>query len=271
MLRSILSIMHQCCLVITSYIPLPNVVYATRVLKSGVSRDGAIDIQIAQSFPNKVIVPWSITYKYWWCLTVVIAIVNAFFETYKIAFMFSDGHGSFSSVSVWGGINATVRFTYDVLLSLAIIISFNLAYVNKQSELVYDRRKIAWNYVIRTKLFWMDFIAIFPFFRLALSVADQMNHRTNLMRYLGLFRLFRLVPLYRVNQLYDVCQCGTSIPLLTVVGLTLLVFMLWSHIAACAMIFWGYTLGDLEALGRSEWHRYVWALNTAVYTFCTSR
>lgn len=215
-----------------------------------------------------VIFPWSKGYKTWWSLTVICAILTIFTETFQIAF----GPGGLSP-------DDSSEIIEYILLSVFVLdigVSFFLAYFNEDEVIIYNRTLIAKNYLRR--MFWVDFLGVFPFYAVALACAGQLGQDNNTTQFLALLRLVKLVRLYRVKELFDVLQYNAhvSLTLLTVTR-NFAAALVWSHFSACTLYFiarqfdfdpentW---IGD-QVADMNTFERYVTSLYWAMVTFTT--
>jgi CRP-like cAMP-binding protein len=172
--------------------------------------------------------PWNQAYKLWWGFTVFCTFFTAFYETYQIAF----GPGG----EARGG-GAVIGYLLVGVFLIDMAVNFNLAFYDENDEIVWDRKRIAQNYV-RGGMFWIDLLGSFPFYVLALAITGQTGTDDSYTQYLALFRLLRLFRLYRVKQLYDILQYSTKISFMTLtLGRDFAVIMVWTHLHACIFYF----------------------------------
>jgi hypothetical protein len=220
---------------------------------------------------HHVIFPFSHKYWTWWGLTVVAAVFTIYFETYQIAFH-EAGLKSRNNPS------AIIEYILVGIFVVDIIINFNLAYTNEFDEIVYDRKEIAKHYFRR--MFWVDLVGVFPFYVVFLAITGQKGQDSRTAQYLSLLRLFKMVRLHRVVQLFGILQYSTKISFMT---LTLTrnfsLALVWTHFAACVIYFisrmYGFSEentwigGSLDGLNGFE--TYVTALYWSVVTFTTGK
>lgn len=213
-----------------------------------------------------LIFPWMTAYSVWWGTTVVLAIFTVFFEPYMIAFQkeagkFNDGA-------------ASLEYILMIVFALDIVVNFNLAFYDNE-ELVIERSKILTSYCRR--MFWIDFIGVFPFETVALSIAGELGESTNKALLLSLFRLLKLVRLHRVMPLSDILQYNAHVSLMWfTLTRDFSVALTVTHFSACGM----YLLARLKDFDETTWlgplvfglngvERYVVSLYWAVVTFTT--
>ena len=216
-----------------------------------------------------VVLPWTRFYRCWWGTSVFFSIFTIFFETYQISFSPAGLTPHNDAASILG-------FLFMAIFVLDILLNFNLAFYNERDDLVTDRRLIAKNYL--RCMFWVDLIGVFPFYLIALAATGEMGNDSDLARYLSLLRLFRLVRLHRVKQLFDNLQYNIHVSL---TALTLTrnfgAAMIWTHFAACTMYFIArqYDYDDErtwvggQVYESNSYERYVTALYWSVVTFTT--
>ena len=118
------------------------------------SFDGDIDFLVD---PHKqhglIILPWNHTYRFWWHLTALGAILTAFLAPYQVAFEEDPGVLKQSA--------DVLEKALTLLFSVDIIINFKLAFF-KDEELVCNEWEIAREYMScmlwelsRSKVFWI--------------------------------------------------------------------------------------------------------------------
>jgi ankyrin repeat protein/CRP-like cAMP-binding protein len=218
---------------------------------------------------NRIIFPWSKTYRAWWGFSVLASVFTIFFETYEIAFG-AAGLVPYNSVA------CIIEYVLVSIYVVDIVANFNLAFYDEKNEIVYDRGLIFKNYV--RFMFWIDLIGVLPFYAFALACAGKFGEESTLTQYLALFRLFRLVRVHRIKQLFEILQYKRKISFMT---LTLTrnfsVALVWTHCFACIMYFISrqYSFdeettwigGQVNNLNGYE--RYVTTLYWSVVTFTT--
>ncbi|CAB9520515.1 Potassium channel AKT2 [Seminavis robusta] len=226
--------------------------------------------KVEQQVTNHVFLPWTPSYRYWWGFSCFWSVMTIFFETFQIAFSpagMPPPHNDAASV---------LEFLFMAIFTVDILVHFNLAFYNDHDEMITDRRLIARNYF--KLMFWVDLIGVFPFYYVALAITGEMGQDSDLARYLSILRLFRLVRLHRIKQLFDALQYNTHVSL---TALTLTrnfgAAMVWTHFAACVMYFIArqYNFENEETwIGgqvneSTGYERYVTALYWSVVTFTT--
>jgi len=213
-----------------------------------------------------IIFPWMKWYQIWWGVTVAAAIFTAFFCPYTIAFERNAG--------VFNGGAAVIEYLLTGIFVLDIIVNFNRAFrVNE--VLVFERAQIAKSYC--RKLFWVDFVGVFPFYSVALAIAGEVGEDSNKALLLSMFRLLQLTRLYRMQRFFHHLQYNAHISLMYFTLLRNgLVCLFVSNFAACAM----YYLARLEHFDDETWlgplvndltgvERYIISLYWSVTTFTT--
>ena len=214
-----------------------------------------------------VIFPWNRRYKFWWGFTVLATILTAFYETYQIAF--APGGESTGSSALLG-------YLLMAIFALDMAINFNLAFYDEKDQIVWDRQAIASNYL--RGMFIIDFLAVFPFYVVALAISGEVGNDTSFTQYLGLLRLLRLLRLHRVKMLVDILQYSTKLSLMTLTLSRNFCFCLvWTHINACVFYFIARQLdfhqddtwigGSLQ--GTNGLERYTTSLYWSIVTFTT--
>ena len=178
---------------------------------------------------KNIIFPYSNFYRIWWVFTVVATALTFFFETYQIAFS-PGGLNPFSSP------DSILNVTLIAIFAIDISVNFNLAFYNEDHEIIFSRKEISKNYL--RFYFWIDLIGVMPFYPIALWWGGLLYQDTPTTQFLSLLRLFRLVRLRRVIQLFDILKFSTKVGLMS---LTLtrnaVAALLWTHFAACAFYF----------------------------------
>lgn len=150
-----------------------------------------------------IIFPWMKWYQIWWGVTVAAAIFTAFFCPYTIAFERNAG--------VFNGGAAVIEYLLIGIFVFDIIVNFNRAFrVNE--VLVFERAQIAKSYC--RKLFWVDFVGVFPFYSVALAIAGEVGEDSNKALLLNLFRLLQLTRLYRIQRFFHHLQYNAHISLM---------------------------------------------------------
>mmetsp|Transcript_23029 Transcript_23029/g.34909 ORF Transcript_23029/g.34909 Transcript_23029/m.34909 type:complete len:656 (+) Transcript_23029:395-2362(+) len=212
-----------------------------------------------------IIFPWDTGYKIWWSLTVIGAILTLLFNPYQIAFEHKPGALQDSS--------AVIEFALTLIFGVDILVNFNLAFY-EDGVLVFKRREIFWVYL--RKMFWIDFIGVFPFETFFLLVTGNLGKDNDEALLLSLLRLLRFVRLHRMKELAHYLHSKSTISLL---WYTLLrnfgVTMALTHVEACSMYFLARYHGFDETtwlgplLAESTFERYVTSLYWSIVTFCT--
>lgn len=208
--------------------------------------------------------PFMTSYKIWWTITAVGAILTAFLAPFQIAFQ--DKPGTFS------GQAGVIDIALNSIFALDILVNFNLAFHNSEG-MVFERNKIFRAYLSR--MFWVDLIGVFPFETFALFMAGESQGNTALL--CSLFRLLRFVRLHRMKQFSDMLQHNARVSLLwfTLIR-NFLAVMFTTHVEACAMYFLArlHNFDENTWLGpmaddATEYERYVTSLYWSVVTFGT--
>lgn len=238
---------------------------------SGVRGDGATGGDrdwVLKANITGIIFPWMRSYKIWWYLTVMGAILTAYFAPFMIAFQ--NEPGTFNNDA------AAFEHFLTVLFAIDILVNFNLAFYDHE-VIVFERSQIAKAYC--KKMFWIDLIGVVPFNTIALAASGLIGSDSNKALLLELLRLLRFVRLHRLKKFSDILQCNAKISLM---WFTLLrnaaVALFIAHFAACGM----YFLARLHGFGEDTWigpmvegmtgfERYVVALYWSVVTFATVR
>ena len=245
---------------------------STRAIKSGHSgmRDAAERQRVKEEEEShNVIFPWSVKYRSWWGLTVLAAVFTIFFDTFMIAFQ-PAGLKPFNDAS------SIIEYILVGIFVIDIIVNFNLAYYNEVDEIIYDRKLIARKYLHR--MFWVDLVGVFPFEIIALAIAGEIGENSRTAQYISLLRLFKMVRLHRVVQLFGMLQYSTKISFMSLTLTRNFSFALvWAHFSACVMFFISRVQGFGEEdtwiggsiTGMTGFEMYVTALYWSIVTFTT--
>ena len=212
-----------------------------------------------------IIFPWNRGYKAWWAVTIVGALMTGFFEPFLVAYQKKPGYPQ--------GAGAVIEYLLEGIFVVDIIVNFNLVFY-KNEEIVLERKQIAVSYLKR--MFWVDLTGVFPFAAIALAIAGSgASTRTKLL--LGLFRLLKLVRLYRMQKFFSHLQYNSHISLM---AFTLIrnfsVALFVTHFSACIM----YFLARLDDFSDNTWlgplvfelngfERYCTSLYWSIITFTT--
>lgn len=212
-----------------------------------------------------IIFPWHRGYKAWWAVTIVGALMTGFFEPFLVAYQKDPGYPQ--------GAGEVIEYLLEGLFVVDIIVNFNLVFY-KNEEIVLERKKIAVSYLKR--MFWVDLTGVFPFAAIALAIAGSgASTRTKLL--LGLFRLLKLVRLYRMQKFFSNLQYNSHISLM---AFTLIrnfsVALFVTHFSSCIM----YFLARLDDFSDNTWlgplvfelsgfERYCTSLYWSIVTFTT--
>eukprot|EP00980_Cylindrotheca_fusiformis_P020957 scaffold7970_cov118-Cylindrotheca_fusiformis.AAC.13 len=215
-----------------------------------------------------IVFPMGNRYRAWWMFTVVATCFTFFFETYQIAFPPAGLLPPSEPSSV-------LDYTLITIFAVDMVVHFNLAYFNEENQLIYSHREIAKRYL--SFYFWIDLVGVMPFYLIALAISGQYLENNTATQYMALLRLFRLVRMRRVKQLFDIIKFSTKVSLMS---LTLIrngvAAMVWSHFAACVFYFIAKQY-DFDAdntwIGPHEdmspFQTYVTTLYWSVVTFTT--
>ncbi len=218
-----------------------------------------------------VLFPWMTTYKVWWMLTVAATVITIFFETFMIAFPPSTLVFPFTGQHYVAEQMLTAIFVSDM------IVKFHLAFYDERDAIVFDKSLIAENYR-NSKIFWVDFIAVFPFDFVLLLFSGNVGKESSFTNYLALFRLVRLLRIYRIRDFFGMLQYDTRISLF---GLTMIRnfagALVWTHFGACTLYFvskQSYASGCETFLGdkfevMGEFYSYTTSLYWSAVTFAT--
>lgn len=217
-----------------------------------------------------IILPWSKSYRVWWSLTVIAAIITLLTEPYFIAFE-SPGLDPSSAGFIF-------EYTFICIFLVDIILHFRLAYYDEADSVVTDTKKIAIRYL--RGMFWIDLLGVLPVYAITILIYGQPETRSALQpqSYLALLRLTRMVRGQRLRGPFARLQYDTriSLTLLTLIRNLGAIFV-WSHISACIFYFIArqhhfddgntWIGGSLDGLNGFE--RYMTALYWSITTFTT--
>ena len=218
-----------------------------------------------------ILFPWTKRYRAWWVLTVAAAAITIFFETFMIAFTSS------ALVYPFTGRHFVVEYILTGIFLTDIVIKFHLAFYDDRDVIVFDKSLIARHYMSSHK-FWVDTVALVPFDFVTLVLTSNIGNESILTNYLALFRLLRLLRIYRLVIFFDMLQYDTRISLF---GLTMIrnfaAALTWGHFGACMLYFiakqafandFGTFLGE-DFSGMDEFRSYTASLYWSVVTFAT--
>ena len=159
--------------------------------------------RVEQAGIQGLVFPWHKSYRIWWAIMVGATILTAFFCPYTIAF--EPRMGAFTSGA------AAIEFLLTGIFVLDIFVNFNRAF-RKNDVLIFERREIAKHYC--RKQFWVDFISVFPFSTVALSIAGEIGQDTNRALLINLLQLLQLVRLYRMARFFHHLQFNAHVSLI---------------------------------------------------------
>ena len=186
-----------------------------------------------------ILFPWSRFYRIWWWLTAFGAIFTVFFGPFMIAF--EDNPGEFNDLSDLLELILTSLFAVD------IAVNFNLAFY-KDEIMVFERSAICKEYL--SKMFWVDFVGVFPFETTALYLSGELGTTSNAALRWSLLRLLRFVRLHRMKKFSDSLQYNPRISLLWFTLIRNLGAVLTvTHLAACSL----YFIARLENFDDKTW------------------
>jgi Ion transport protein len=178
--------------------------------------------------PQYILYPWNPYYKLWWGMTSAAAVATIFNEPFGIAFTPAGSLNAPTSI---------IEYILLVIFILDIVLHLNTAFYDTEDRVITHRKEIARHYV-RHGTFLYDFLGVFPFYAIALAIAGNVGSDSKQSLYLSLFRLTRMVRLYRVKQLFDILSYSSKISLLSLTLIRNLGFAVaWSHFGACTMYF----------------------------------
>ena len=101
-----------------------------------------------------LVLPWSKTYRCWWNVTVMGAIITSFFLPYRLAFETTPG-----TLQPFTDVFDFIELLLEGIFVIDIIINCNLATFCQDNELlVVNKRQIRNIYIHQTKMFYVDFI-----------------------------------------------------------------------------------------------------------------
>lgn len=110
-----------------------------------------------------------------------------------------------------------LEFICIALIVIDIVVSFNVSrYVN--GEIITSRKKLAQNYC--KLIFWVDLLSVIPFDEISLAIAglNGPHYVKNpvLAQYLSLFKLVRMLRMYRLKWFFSYLTYNLASPLLIV-------------------------------------------------------
>lgn len=257
---------------------------ATKSVKSagsnrsaGLTRAKSVHIRSTENYKEKieterkeqgayVFLPWSTSYEWWFAFDVAWCIFAVFFEPYAVGFLPGGGSPRNNVASVFEYL-ITIVFFGDML------VNFNLAY-SEGDTVILDRKKIAVRYF--KGMFWVDFLATFPFYNVILAGRGLLGVNNQRTRYLQIIRLLRLLRMHRVMEVFAWIQYSSHINLFS---LTLIrnfgTALIWSHFAACTLFFISRQSGFQDSwleeppVTDTNFDLYVTSLYWSVVTFAT--
>ena len=137
--------------------------------------------------------PWSKGYRVWFGITVAFALLTVFVEMYAIGFYPGGGLPPQDAGSI-------IEYSFTAVFVIDILVTFNLAFQDESDILIFDRWKIAKNYL--KFWFWVDLIGVFPFYYSILAIMGDIGVDNQTTRYLQIVKLLRLVRLYRIMSCF---------------------------------------------------------------------
>ena len=157
-------------------------------------------------------------FKFWWDVFIIIlAIFNCLSIPMTIAF---------SSDLFESPVFQAFDFAVDSLFFVDILINFNTTYYNKDGREIYNRCKIAKNYLIGR--FAVDFLSTVPF--------DNIFTGVPLMKMFGVLKLVRIT---RLTIIINKLSIKEDIKALIKVGKLIFFLFLFLHTLAC---FWWFVV-----------------------------
>lgn len=217
---------------------------------------------------NLIAMPWSRSYQSWWMLTVWASVATFFFETYYVAFSFDPVFRPYQAE------HFIVEYGLTAIFMIDMFVQARLAYYNHRDELELNPHRILLQYIQRGH-FWIDLVAILPLEFIVLALEGSVGQASN---YVRLFRLARLLRLYRIRDCFEILSIDTRISLMTLTLVrNLVAAFFWVHVAACTMFFIAKQSDDVENsfLGyegvheMTPMHQYVTSLYWATVTWST--
>jgi hypothetical protein len=183
----------------------------------------------AVALPKDIIYPWSKGYKSWFALTVIWSILTVVFEPYCIAFLPGGVLPPSDPASI-------IEYCFTSVFVVDLLVNFNLAFSDEFDNIVTDRKKIGWKYF--KFWFWIDLIAVFPFYLCILAGLGLTNVDSVQTRNIKLVRLLRLLRIHRVLHAFEYAQTSTRVSLFWYTMARNYGFsLLWTHCAACGLYF----------------------------------
>lgn len=191
--------------------------------------------------------PWMLSYRVWWSLTALGAILTLYLVPFQIAFSDEPEHFNEDTMITMNHLEDLLT----ILFAVDILVNFNLAYY-KQEHLIFERPLIVREYVHGGK-FWIDLLGVIPFEYITLWLKNHFHQNTGdstTLLMCSLFRLFDFVRLYRMKELSYKIQYDARVSLL---WFTLLrnFAAVWAltHLEACSM----YFLARLHDFDENTW------------------
>lgn len=144
--------------------------------------------------------------------------------------------------------NEIMEIPFVIIFLTDIIINFYRP-IEEYSRLVWDTKKIAYNYL--TGWFFIDFLASIPLDLMFADVVTPGSASSKILAGLGLLRILRL---YRIKQMMSELEGNPLLPYLSFVSAKFaLLIALASHWSACTL----YFLASLDDFGEGTWvHAY---------------
>ena len=238
---------------------------------SGIRNFGSINVV---DYDNRsttqygTILPWNPSYRFWWHLTALSALLTAFLTPYQIAFEEDPGYFKQSA--------DLLEKVLTLIFTLDIGVNFNLAFF-RDDEFVFGRQQIASEYL--SFMFWVDVMGVIPFGGIVYFVASQMGAASSeTILILSLVQFLRFIRLYRIKMLSTELRNNVCVNLLTFTLLrNFAVVIVACHVQACIMYFLARAqhfgkdtwLGPVLYKSESSFERYVTSMYWSIVTFCT--
>ena len=176
--------------------------------------------------------------RYYWDFALVLVLAYTFIIVpFRIAFL-----SNYDDTTEWN----TIDWVTDVIFFVDIVVNFFSAYYDFEDELVFSRKKIAYNYI--SGWFFFDLVGVFPFNRI--FDTNRYGNLVRVSRLPRLYKLLRLTKLLRLSKLVkerskilrkiiDILKISSGFERIFVSFLSVFLFC---HMAAC---FW-FMAGDLD-------------------------